>query len=727
MGECFELSTLDWLSGVTLFFWLGIAFLLYWTAKGYFFGRAYFAISLIAMLCWLVPVFMELNVPGLKCKIFWAKAAWPAIILLPTAWAYFLTDYTKGRSGRSARWRILPLVCGPVVAALAAFTNGWHHLFYTRETVLVDLVDGRVAAEFGHGPLFYALSAYIYLFLIRAVLATIRGAVLAAPQHRTFFVGLLLVTLVPGLSNLLYIGFGVTLQGFDPTPFAFSATLIILSLMIVQNRMMDVAAIAKDLLFYNVPDPVIVLDLAGNRIGANPAARALLKDSDLVQDALAGGNQELLRYTTDIIATSGHPESRTLVLNGRFFDPDTLPVYQPFGTDRPVLGWVVRLQDSTERRFLSAALQTERDFLALLMETSLSGIMALDMHGTIMFINSEAGRILGIEGLLLQEVRLGDPAWGFQTPDGAPAAGLGHAFARMLVNQKPVRNRRLSFLRRGDGERRIISVNATLLTSADSDDRVVVSLADVTDQHRTEVSLRALVAKSESESRSKSQFIANMSHEIRTPLNGVLGMAEVLDRLVHDSEQKKMLSTIRHSGELLLGILNDVLDMSKIEAGKLELEATLFRPDQLANRVQKLFGVAAEEKGLELDIFVSGRADVQRVGDPHRLLQILQNLISNAIKFTNEGEIIVTFSCTPGKPFGIEVRDTGIGMSEAQTERIFNAFEQADGSVTRRFGGTGLGMSIVARLVSIMNGKIEVQSTPGIGTAIRILLPLEEA
>jgi len=726
MRQCLEISAIDGLGATTLFFWFGIAFLLYWTARGYFFGRRYFAISLIAMLCWLVAVFMEINVSGLECKVFWSKAAWPAIVLLPTAWAYFLTDYAKGSSGQSPRWRIVPLLGGPIAAALAAFSNDWHHLFYSSDTILVEL-DGRIWAKFSHGPLFYALSAYIYLFLLRAIYATVRGAFLAAPQHRTFFVGLLLVTLFPGLSNLLYIGFGLTLRGLDPTPFAFSATLIILSLMIVQNRLMDVAAIAKDLLFYNVPDPVIVLDLAGNRIGENPAALALFNTGDSSRGDLRTALSELGTYVAEVIATEGRPQRQTLIINDRFFDPDTLPVYQPFGTERPVLGWVVRLQDSTERRFLSGALQTERDFLALLMETSLSGIIALDMRGTIMFINSEAGRILGIEGLLVQEVRLGDPEWGFETPEGVPAVGLGHAFARMLVNQKPVRNRRLSFLRRGDGERRIISVNATLLVSAGSDDRVVVSLVDVTDQHRTEVSLRALVAKSESESRSKSQFIANMSHEIRTPLNGVLGMAEVLDRLVRDAEQKKMLSTIRHSGELLLGILNDVLDMSKIEAGKLELEATLFRPDQLANRVQELFSVSAEEKGLELDIFVSGRADIQRVGDPHRLLQILQNLISNAIKFTHEGEVTVTFSCTPGKPFGIEVCDTGIGMTEAQSSRIFNAFEQADGSVTRRFGGTGLGMSIVARLVSIMNGTIKVQSTPTVGTTIQILLPLEEA
>ncbi|MDQ2065085.1 histidine kinase N-terminal 7TM domain-containing protein [Xinfangfangia sp. CPCC 101601] len=721
MLNCFEMSPIDGLAGVTLFFWLGIAFLLYWTAKSYFFGRTYFLISLLAMLYWLIAVLMELSASELECKVFWAKFAWPAIVLLPTAWAYFLADYARGTTTTGKKLRLVPLIGGPLLAAIMVSTNDLHQLFYAPGTGLF-VTDGRLMANFEHGPLFYLVSAMIYISLVTAIGVTVRGILLSSPQHRTFFFGLLLVTLVPGFANLLYIFFGMTLQGFDPTPFAFSATLIILSLMILQNRLLDVTAIAKDLLFYNSADPVVVLDLYGKQVAWNPAARALFLGRDHAKDT-----HELQDYVTDVVATGGRPETHTLAIGNRFYDPDLLVLKQPFGTERPEIGWLVRLQDSTERRFLSAALQTERDFLALLMETSLSGIIALDMRGIIMFMNSEAGRILGIEGLLLREVTLGDPAWEFQTPEGAPAAGLGHAFARLLVDQKPIRNRRLSLLRRGDGERRMISVNANLLNTPGSDERVVISLADVTEQHQNELRLHALVAKSESESKSKTQFIANMSHEIRTPLNGVLGMAEVLDRLVHDAEQKKMLSTIRHSGELLLSILNDVLDMSKIEAGKLELEATLFRPSQIAARVQELYSVSAEEKGLELEILTSGRPDNARVGDPHRLMQILQNLISNAIKFTAEGEISVIFSCPPGKPLVIEVRDTGIGMTEEQLGRIFNAFEQADGSVTRRFGGTGLGMSIVAKLVSIMNGRIEVESEPDVGTAIRIHLPLEEA
>ncbi|WP_225027971.1 sensor histidine kinase [Xinfangfangia pollutisoli] len=726
MTECFEVQRIDALGGVTLFFWLGIFYLLYRSGREYFFGRHFFVIALAAMLYWLIAVFLELSSTTEECKIFWAKAAWPAIVLLPTAWAFFLTDYALGMSRRLPTWRCMALVLGPLAAAIVVATNDWHHLFYGTET-RITIIDGIPAVEFQHGPLFLAFSVYLYLYLAWALMVTLRGSVLANVQHRSFFIGLLMVTLVPVLCNIFYIGFGFTVHGFDPTPFGFSISLFLLSQMIARNVLMDVAVIAKDLLFHNAPDPIVFLDRDGNQVGRNPEARRIFGREPGKSDGMEAENQELQGFISEIIDTAGHPTPRALTIRNRYFDPDVFPVRQPFGSEHVVIGWVLRLHDSTERRFLSGALQAERDFLSRLMETNLSGIIALDTRGGILFINAEAERILGLQAVAVREINLADPRWGFEWPEGTPASGLALAFARMLLDHKPIRKRRVSLLRRSDGERRVISVNATLLQSTEAEAKVVVSLADITDEYRTEISLRDAAAKSESENRSKSQFIANMSHEIRTPLNGVLGMAEVLDRLVQDAEQKKMLSTIRHSGELLLTILNDVLDMSKIEAGKLELEAALFRPEQIASRVHELYAVAADEKRLDLEIYTSGRPDMPRIGDPHRLMQILQNLVSNAIKFTHEGEISVVFSCPPGKPMVIEVRDTGIGMNNEQAQRIFNAFEQADGSVTRRFGGTGLGMAIVAKLVELMQGRIEVESQLGEGTTVRVILPLEEA
>ena len=231
-------------------------------------------------------------------------------------------------------------------------------------------------------------------------------------------------------------------------------------------------------------------------------------------------------------------------------------------------------------------------------------------------------------------------------------------------------------------------------------------------------------ARAEEASRTKSMFLANMSHEIRTPLNGVLGMAEVLDSALTDPEHRRMIGTIRRSGETLLNILNDILDMSKIEAGKLELEQVPFSPVEMAERVEDLHRLKAEEKGLDFEVLVSTGAELRRIGDPFRVQQILHNLISNAIKFTDRGEVTVEVSGRRGTPLVFVVRDTGIGMTAQEIDRLHEEFRQADSSVTRRFGGTGLGMAITRTLVTRMGGDIAVTSTPGAGTQVRVTLPL---
>jgi len=231
-----------------------------------------------------------------------------------------------------------------------------------------------------------------------------------------------------------------------------------------------------------------------------------------------------------------------------------------------------------------------------------------------------------------------------------------------------------------------------------------------------------VVAKNAAEiaNRAKSEFLANMSHEIRTPMNGVLGMAELLMRTSLSDKQHQFAETIRNSGEALLSIINDILDFSKIESGKMELENIPLDLHDLISEAAELFATSAHDSGLELLVNIDQSVPRMVVGDPARLRQILLNLVSNAVKFTEQGEIVITVNVAERTGDRLMarfcVRDTGIGIPEGAQEKIFEAFSQVDGSTTRRYGGTGLGLTIVRQLVELMDGNISVESLPGAGS-----------
>ncbi|UAL11339.1 response regulator [Caulobacter segnis] len=228
----------------------------------------------------------------------------------------------------------------------------------------------------------------------------------------------------------------------------------------------------------------------------------------------------------------------------------------------------------------------------------------------------------------------------------------------------------------------------------------------------------------------KSHFLANMSHEIRTPLNGVLAMAEVMAMDDLAPTQRERLSVIRESGAVLLGVLNDVLDLSKIEAGRLEIQDRPFDIAQLAQTIRETYAPQARDKGLAFEVAIAPEAQGLWRGDVDRLRQILGNLIANALKFTLEGAVAVRFaSAEDGDGLRIDVADTGIGMSPDILPRLFDKFVQADSSTTRRFGGSGLGLAICRELANLMDGSIKVQSREGRGSTFTVLvaLPREEA
>ena len=371
-------------------------------------------------------------------------------------------------------------------------------------------------------------------------------------------------------------------------------------------------------------------------------------------------------------------------------------------------------QDIDRQKAAEAGLRESEERFRTLFEVFPDGVTVLDPDTMrLVAFNRVAPAMLGYSAEEFQDMPI-DRIDAFDSPESRRERA-----ARIVAGERQSFETRL---RRRDGSEAPIGISVVPLPSGGR--TLLLSVwRDIAELKRHQAAIEAARRAAEAASEAKSQFLATMSHEIRTPMNGVIGMADLLSRTVDDPRHRQMVETIKESGDALMRVLNDILDFSKIEAGRLDLETIPLRPAELARKVRSLHGLKAAEKGVAFSVDAHGDADAPRLGDPHRILQILHNLVGNAVKFTAEGAVDVLVDCRSADCLSFTISDTGIGMSAEQAARVFEPFAQADSSTTRRFGGTGLGMAIVRRLTDMMGGTLSLDSEPGRGTTVRVLLP----
>ncbi|MEJ8838443.1 hybrid sensor histidine kinase/response regulator [Ramlibacter sp. AN1133] len=344
------------------------------------------------------------------------------------------------------------------------------------------------------------------------------------------------------------------------------------------------------------------------------------------------------------------------------------------------------------------------------------GLLVIDQKQNIVLANEALTRLLGKTNERLMGRPVGEIAW--LQESGEPLAGrppwsvaLETATVQRDVNLK---------LQDTEGGLRSFVVNCSpVLASGGKASGVLISLEDITLLERSRVELRSARDEAEAANRAKSEFLANMSHEIRTPMNAILGFTELLKRGFGKSEREssRYLDTIHQSGKHLLGLINDILDLSKVEAGQLQVEKIACAPHQVVQGALLELGLKAQERGLRLSLRLLTPVPERVQSDPARLRQVVLNLLSNAVKFTERGGVEVVLGCN-GTSYTVEVNDTGIGMDPAKVESMFDPFTQAEASTTRRYGGTGLGLAISRRLARALGGDLTGSSQLGVGTSM---------
>ncbi len=662
-----------------------------------------FALLEFAIFLWCFWGFLGYRAESFSEHVVFLKLQYCGIVAVPVGGYLFARAMARRALGLSA---VLAVALPALASLLVAASNEFHGLFWQR---LALVPDGSLVAS--PGPWFWIHTAYSYALILGAFVALLRGAFLVRGAIRRWLLHTTALFFVPVAVNFVSVLFVLRENAYDPTPIAFAFSGFIMALGLRHYNVFDLVPFAKDAVFSSIRDPVLSVDAEGCIVGATAEAERIFRTAK----GLAGRQLAELCAPAAAILPAG--EVTEWAYGGRYYRVAAHDIRE---TGRRWYGSLVVFSDITEKIGALHTLAEREEVLrryAFMVNASLESMSIINRDLVYEAVNDA---FCLSNGRCREEIvgrRVVD-VWGEENAQ----ANILPALRACLAGERVVVRKRFAFL--AETEERDLEVTYNPFRNAAGEvSHAVVITKDVSEYLATQRALAEARERADAANRAKSSFLAAMSHEIRTPLNAVIGLTELTLRGPLSAEQRDNLETVGIAGRTLLNVINDILDLSKIEAGRMSLERIDFDlPAQVA-QVLKTFRPAFAAKGLSLALSVADECPRFVAGDPFRFGQVLMNLVGNAVKFTERGGVTVELlpEASPEAPPGrlgvrVSVRDSGIGIPEDKHGIIFESFAQADSSVSRRFGGTGLGLSICRNLVGLFGGRIWVESKPGEGS-----------
>lgn len=671
---------------------------------------------------WAFFYAIELASTRLEEMLFWIKFEYIGIAIIPAVWVLFCLEYS-GRNFLKNTWHYVALFLFPVLTLLFVWTNDFHQLHYTK--AVVNTSGPFPLLDFDPGP-WYVVHAWVfYIYLLSGFVLLIVRYRESTGVFKKQALLIILAALIPWITNVAYLAGFRPQAHIDLTPYAFLATNLVIALGLFRFQLFDILPFAREKVVENMLSGVLILDKALRIIDFNPAFEKIFVKG---KRNVVGGyfpelfprKEPLIKYLNE--GFEGFTE---------FFFNDPKIGQKNFDVGVNILrnrhkdptGYLLIFNDITKQKTYESQLKESDDKLKAILNSTTEIVFLFGQNFKLLVYNRAAEEFakeyLDIEISKVTNVL-------FTDIDEGQLDIFIQNFERVLLGESIHLELEIPF-RTG----KKLWMESTMFPAYDANREVLgVTLILNNIEQRKEAEQRITKAQEDAEraNQAKSKFLANMSHEIRTPMNAILGFSEILLTEESDPGKQEYLDIISQSGKTLLALINDILDLSKIEAGHFKIEPEFLEIKPFLKEVITTLHPLASKKQLDLNLQLSSSIPKYVFLDELRVKQILINLIHNGIKFTENGfvKLKVDFHFADGANEGtivIQVEDSGIGIDEAEQSKIFESFHQIKNDQTKYLGGTGLGLSIIQKIVVLMNGTINVSSSEGIGSTFTISIP----